>query len=385
MSEEIKVSVVVPIYNVEKYLRQCLDSIVNQTLHEIEIICVNDGSTDLSASIIGEYAEKDPRIVVISKPNSGYGHSMNCGFDKASGQYIGIIESDDYAEPDMFEKLYASAKKDDLDAVKSGFCFYWSTPEVKNEEYHICSEIMSRRIFCPTRDFRSKQEMVDFFSIKPSIWSAIYKQDFIRKNGIRFNETPGASFQDTSFNFKVWACAEKIRLLPECFLHYRQDNECSSINSPGKVYCICDEYAEIDRFIEQQPLKRSFLAPLSVRLRYDSYFWNYYRLNEELAKEFMQRFHDDFAALNQKGLVQSSYFNVHKWQGVKRIISMKPEQMHQYCQDLQKSASNAPLPENVSKMQMLVRKIRRCYRCYCENGFRYTLRRLLEKAANKLR
>lgn len=98
-----KVSIVIPIYNVERYLRQCLDSVVNQTLKDIEIICVDDGSTDSSPDIIKEYVDKDPRVKVITKPNSGYGNSMNRGFDMAEGEYIGIVESDDYADPDMFE------------------------------------------------------------------------------------------------------------------------------------------------------------------------------------------------------------------------------------------------------------------------------------------
>ena len=110
---EYKVSVVIPVYNVERYLRQCLDSVINQTLKEIEIIIVNDGSKDSSLSIIKEYAAADNRITVIDKPNGGYGESMNRGFDKATGEYIGIIESDDYAELDMFEKLYATACEHD--------------------------------------------------------------------------------------------------------------------------------------------------------------------------------------------------------------------------------------------------------------------------------
>ena len=87
---------------------------------------------------------------------------------------------------------------------------------------------------------------------------AFYTEDFeatrqmLLDNGIRFNETPGASFQDTSFNFKVWVCAQRVRLMEECFLHYRQDNEASSVNNPGKVYCICDEYEEIERFLKKQ-------------------------------------------------------------------------------------------------------------------------------------
>ena len=92
----IKVSIVIPVYNVEHYLVECLDSAMNQTLHDIEIICVNDGSKDSSLEILLEYAKRDSRIKIIDKENAGYGHTMNLGIDMARGEYIGIIESDDY-------------------------------------------------------------------------------------------------------------------------------------------------------------------------------------------------------------------------------------------------------------------------------------------------
>ena len=135
-----KVTVVVPIYNVEKYLRQCLDSIVNQTLKDIEIICVDDGSTDSSPQIIQEYMDKDSRVKVITKPNSGYGNSMNRGFDMAEGEYIGIVESDDYADPEMFEEMYNVASSNQLDVVKSGFYYYYSIPKERNEKEEISYE-----------------------------------------------------------------------------------------------------------------------------------------------------------------------------------------------------------------------------------------------------
>lgn len=103
-----------------------MDSVVNQTLKDIEIICVDDGSTDSSATICDEYAAKDPRIKVIHKSNAGYGHSMNRGLENATGEYIGIVESDDFAELDMFENLYKLAKQNDADIVKSDFYLYWS-------------------------------------------------------------------------------------------------------------------------------------------------------------------------------------------------------------------------------------------------------------------
>ena len=105
------VSIVVPVCNVEKFLGECLDSVINQTLKEIEIICVDDGSTDHSLEILREYEKKDSRIIVITKPNSGYGNTMNVGTDAASGEYVGIVESDDYVKENMFEILYKTAKR----------------------------------------------------------------------------------------------------------------------------------------------------------------------------------------------------------------------------------------------------------------------------------
>lgn len=317
---EPKVSIVVPIYNVEKYLKQCLESIVNQTLKDIEIICVDDGSTDSSPDIIREYAAKDARVKVITKPNSGYGNSMNRGFDMAQGEYIGIVESDDYAEPDMFEKLYETASKNRLDVVKSGFYFYYSVPKEKNEKVEIVSKVRAGKTFCPATDFKAPMEMVEFFNIKPSIWSAIYRRDFIRENGIRFNETPGASFQDTSFNFKVMAQAKRVQLLQEAYLHYRQDNESSSVNNPGKIYCVCDEYAEIQKFLDTNPVNRGELEYVSKRIKYDTYIWNFERLTTKYKFLFLERASEEFKEDFASGAMNPSYFEKYKWNDVKKMV-----------------------------------------------------------------
>jgi glycosyltransferase involved in cell wall biosynthesis len=115
------VSVLVPCYNVEKYIRQCLDSVVGQTLTDLEIICLNDGSTDGTLAILQEYAAKDSRVSIIDKPNSGYGDSLNKGLEAATGEYVGLVESDDWADANMFESLYKAAKEHNADMVKSNF------------------------------------------------------------------------------------------------------------------------------------------------------------------------------------------------------------------------------------------------------------------------
>ncbi len=392
-----KVSVVIPCYNVEKYLRQCLDSVINQTLKDLEIICVNDGSKDSTLSIIQEYAAKDERIKIIDKPNGGYGESMNRGFDMATGEYIGIIESDDYADLEMFETLYDCATEYDLDVAKSGFYYYYSKPTDVSTPNPITSSVTASRTFCPTASFNAKMEMVDFFNIKPTIWSAIYRKDFIRSNNIRFNETPGASYQDASFNFKVWVCAKRVRLLENCFLHYRQDNEASSINSPGKVYCICDEYEEMERFLSTRPLERPVVEPVMIRIKYDSYNWNYERLSEPLQAEFIERFGEDFKKHQEEYTLQKDYFEWYKWNRVNQIIA-DPKKYH--AEQIRiKNGEPATIdvgPANDSartrpqctvdgkKAPYFIDKLYGGYYCIREHGFFYTVKYAFKKLFRRI-
>lgn len=382
----VKVSIVVPIYNVEKYLTQCLDSLVNQTLKDIEIICVNDGSTDGSAKIIDDFAKRDSRIKVITKENTGYGNSMNRGFDAASGEYLGIVESDDYADKNMFETLYGIAKSNDLDVVKSSYYFYYSTPKERNEKQEIVSSVLANKTICPTTFFTAKMEMVEFFNIKPTIWSSIYKASFIRENNIRFNETPGASYQDASFNFKVWACAKKVRLLKDAFLHYRQDNESSSVNSKGKVFCVCDEYAEMERFLRLHPEKYPVLEPIRNRIKYDSYMWNYERLADRYKYIFIERAAEEFRDDMKDGNLDSDYFEDYKWKTLMAIIedpiAFHTKKMLGRAEFLDKKAQqilNSKTYKFASAVTFLPRKIKGGIKCIRDHGFIYTIRLAIKK------
>lgn len=279
---KVKLSIVVPCCNVELYLDECLKSIVNQTFKDIEIICVNDGSKDNTLGIIQSYAAKDKRIKIIDKPNSGYGDSMNKGFAMATGEYIGIVESDDFIEPGMFEKLYETAIEHDADVVKSNFWFYWSKPE-KNELHEYFRKEECNKVIRPY-----EYDNGSLFGRKPSIWSAIYKKEFLDENEINFLPTPGASFQDTSFTFKVYSSAERMVCLYDAFLHYRQDNENSSVNNADKkAYCICDEYNEIKKFITEHPENKDKLYPIYGAAFYDTCIWMYERLSTKMRHSFI--------------------------------------------------------------------------------------------------
>ncbi|MCD8316567.1 MAG: glycosyltransferase [Eggerthellaceae bacterium] len=252
--ESIKVSVLVPIYNVEKYLRQCLDSLKNQTLHDIEIICINDGSTDSSPEIIREYCEDDDRFKVINKANSGYGDSMNQGLAMARGEYIGIVESDDFASPDMFESLYTLASENDADVTKSNYLEY------SLNGYEVRDFPVENLFFCEFNKVFTPADDQNVFLSAPAIWSAIYRREYLEKNNIRFLPTPGAYFQDTSFNFKALALADRAILTHDAYLHYRVDNASSSVKSQAKIFTVCDEYDEIWDFINRYPELRAKLA-----------------------------------------------------------------------------------------------------------------------------
>lgn len=292
-----KVSILVPIFNVEKYLRQCLESVVNQTLKDIEIICINDGSTDTSPDIIQEFAKKDPRFVVINKTNSGYGDSMNKGIEKACGEYIGIVESDDWVDVDMFENLYSLASKNGVDVVKSNFYFYSGLGNT-NKKFELVSREDSEKVINPIKTN-------SVFFPQAAIWTGLYKKSFLEKKSIKFLPTPGASYQDTGFNFKVWASAERAYLTNEAYLHYRIDNDNSSVKSKGKIFAVVDEMNDMYRFAKETKHFEE-LKPILFQRKYEIYMWNYGRLTRGAARKFIKHVHKELKSDKEEGLYDTT-------------------------------------------------------------------------------
>ena len=213
-----KISVIVPIYNVEKYLRECLDSIINQTFEDLEIILLDDGGQDSCPQIIDEYAASDKRIVAIHKENGGYGHTMNVGLSRATGEYVGIVEPDDYIDPKMYEDLYKIADKFDSDIVKSGFYNNYQTKQLTG----IVKDVWSPEI--PENQSFTIKEYPYFLSYHPSIWSCIYKREFLNKNNIRFVEAPGAGWADNPFQVQTMCLAERINYTSKAYYYWRRLN-----------------------------------------------------------------------------------------------------------------------------------------------------------------
>ncbi|MGI6104569.1 MAG: glycosyltransferase [Raoultibacter sp.] len=287
------ISILIPIYNPGEYLVQCLDSLRDQSLDNLEFICINDGSTDDSLELMKRYAEKDSRIVIIDKPNSGYGASMNKGLACARGRYIGIVEPDDYVSLKMFAQLYKSAKAHDCDVVKANYY------EHREEGDVIIRNFQGFRYKQPF-DAIDKPEIVCTI---PSIWSGIYKKSFLEEHGIRFRETPGASFQDAAFSLKVWFASKRCVLLRKPLLFYRVDNPNSSVKTKDKVFAVNEELAESEEFLRAMPERAKVFLPWFNVDKFGKYRWNYDRIADSEKVSFMQRMRDEYhKAQNNKEL-----------------------------------------------------------------------------------
>ena len=304
------VSVLVPVYNTSRFLRQCLDSLVAQTLRDMQVVCINDGSTDDSAQILAEYAARDSRIEVITQENAGYGAAMNAGLDAAQGEYIGIVESDDFASPEMFKTYYRYASKRRLDMLKSNYFEYSDGASIPVRPYDV---LEYDTVFDPARNQPS-------ILVLPAIWSGVYRRGLLLDNGIRFLETPGASFQDTSFVHKAWFAAQRVAVIEDSFLHYRVDNENSSVMSDSKIYEILGEFAASEDFLRADPQRYAVYAHLLVPMKLNTYRWNYNRIASQHRLGFTQRWVDEFERYEFDGLIWREDFDDYNWGVVQELL-----------------------------------------------------------------
>lgn len=388
-----KVSIVLPVYNVEKFLPECLDSVVNQTLKDIEIICVNDGSTDGSLAVLEKYAETDARVKIISKKNSGYGHSMNVGFAAATGEYIGIVETDDWIKSDMYETLYNIAFENDLDVIKADYYNFEGDGEQRKTKYiRIAGKFPQYygKVLNPADDVTPL-----YFTM--NTWAGIYKRGFIEANQIKHNETPGASYQDSGFWFQTLSSAKRLYFLERPFYMYRQDNPNSSINNKAKVYCVCDEYEFIMDFMNRNPeLKKTFIYIYSYR-RFYSYMFVLNRIGLQFVFEFLRRFSDDFIKLRDEGAIDQSLFSSNEWKTLHQIMedpegyyfanyylkhrrNNTNENLHPFQQQLEDARRELRDVRRSNSYRVgrlitwLPRMLKKSIRSLKVNGFKYTLK-----------
>lgn len=223
-----KVSVVLPVYNEERYLKQCLDSLCGQTLKEIEIVCVDDGSTDNSLLILRDYEKRDSRIKVLTQKNQYAGAARNYGMDYAGGKYLLFLDSDDFVQLDMLDKLYRRAEQSQLDIT---ICHYEYYDNLRKRK--IAADFRDMDSFFPEdRDSFSGKDMAYagiFQAVIGWAWDKLFRMDFVKECGYRFPHF--RSSEDGFFVFMLMARAGRIGLLPESLVFHRIYNSDSLSNT----------------------------------------------------------------------------------------------------------------------------------------------------------
>ncbi len=298
-----RLTILVPVYNVECYLEKCLDSIIAQTYSDYEIICIDDGSTDNSGSILDKYSKADDRIRVIHKQNEGYGKTMNKGLDLAEGEYIGIVEPDDVILPDMYQKYIGDLEEFDVDYVRSDFFMTWHHADgtVANVYSRLSQkDELYDKVICPNTDLES-------YFFEKYTWNGVYRTRFLRENEIRYQETPGASYQDNGFWFQTMYKAKRMLFRKEAFYCYTRDNESASSYSPGKAYAFKHEYDYIRNYLLDNKETNSELYKICFHLRIKGYILTLLRISDELKKQFAKDIQDECKYYD--GIGESEY----KW------------------------------------------------------------------------
>ncbi len=281
----VKVSVIIPVYNVEVYLRKCLDTLINQTLKDIEYICINDGSTDNSLLILEEYAQKDSRFIIINQENQGQGTARNKGLKIVKGEYIGFVDPDDWIESDMYEEMYNKAKKFDVDIIECNRNFYRNNLLEKKEDNqklileNTNQEIIYENIYHPLTFF---ENFLDVYS--GSVLNKLFKTEFIKKNNILFSK--GRMIEDVVFFLSALASNPKYMNIDKYYYccNLRVGSSVNSISEYG-----FDIFTGFDiLFI--------FLAKINLYLNYKKYLQkfmigtsigSYYRVPAKQRKKFL--------------------------------------------------------------------------------------------------
>ncbi len=271
----VYVSVILPVLNSVNYIKECINSILAQTLKNIEVICIDAGSTDGTLEILKKYALTDPRIRIINSNKRSYGYQLNCGIKEASGKYIGIVDADDYIDPVFFQTLYGYAEKYQFpDFIKSGFLRFMEWEN--NRFFEIYNRNQLSDIYGKVINFRDNREkgVLDL----NHIWSGIYLRKFLLYKDIRLNETFGASYQDLGFSLLVGLLSDTGIFIEENYYYYRTDNAASSVKSFEKWHCVIDEFNFVIHELEKRKLNSRNLKRLVWLQKPTTYLWNLSRL-----------------------------------------------------------------------------------------------------------
>lgn len=251
-----KVSIIVPVYNVKKYLRKCLDSLINQTLKDIEIICINDGSTDKSLEILEEYKNRDSRIILLNQENSGQSVARNRGIEIAKGEYLGFVDPDDWIDLDYYEKLYNAASTNNTDIAVGGII---RVTGIKKKKF------LNFEKETITDNTNLKFELCDVPE-KSYVWNKIYKTEKLKEIGLEFEK--GIFYEDCIFTPQALFFLEKMVTVPNIYYYYlRRGN--STVKQRSEKANADNVYAhkKANDFIKEHNIDISSHEPKTYRFK----------------------------------------------------------------------------------------------------------------------
>ena len=275
MKEQPQVSIIVPVYNVENYIERCLNSLVNQTFKDIEIITINDGSTDKSLELLNKYAKEDIRISVIDLGDEGVSYCRNLGIEKANGKYIMFVDSDDWIDSSMVEVMYKKAEENKLDLVMCSYIrefkdhskekIFNLPQEIIYKDNEVKNELL-RKLVGPIKEELSNPEMLDALG---TVWGKLYRADILKENKIKFVDLKEiGSAEDTLFNIFTFNYLKKVMFLNKPMYHYWRDNPKSvtsqynpKLKEQRKVF-----FKYISNFLKENNFEQVFEEALNNRI-----------------------------------------------------------------------------------------------------------------------
>ena len=280
---EPKISIVIPVYNAEKYLSGCLDSILAQQYGgELEIICVNDGSNDNSAQILQNYSAKNLNIKVISQVNKGAAAARNAGMKAASGKYISFIDADDYILAGLYSKFAQEINKEDVDIYM--FNGQIETTEKKRTSVFFTSSMFKSNI--TEDDCIDYKDIANFFYGNQAIWNKIYRADFLREHNFWMKE--GCVFEDTLFNFATIINAAKIRFTYQSFYIYRQNTQSVTSSIGANSLDLLKIFTDMEKESQKRGLAQYFSYAL-FQLEYEKIIETLSLTKSEFRQELFEK------------------------------------------------------------------------------------------------
>ncbi|WP_271328066.1 MULTISPECIES: glycosyltransferase family 2 protein [Lactococcus] len=375
---EIKVSVIVPVYNVENYLEEALLSLKNQTLTDLEFIIINDGSTDGSSSIIEKVTSGDSRFRVFNVENGGIGKAFNLGVREARGEYIAEFESDDYVALNAYERLYQTAKQFDVDVVRSNWTEFSEKESIVRDILWEYPDNYDKLIDVKNSDI--------FVQVYP--WNAIYRKAMIEKNNIAWDESV-KSYGDTGLFWKINISARDMVFIKDPLYFYRQDNPNSTVNNIGKkVEFLIQQF----RLIRAQLIEKGALEKYLYKFykqMFEKYFWAIEKMTharDERVLDVLKEMSEDFKiALEQDNLTSIDF--IYTWK-IQQIANNPEKYYIDYLKKLYKVSvvipvHNASLYLRKTLQQVTEQTLREIEIIIIENGSEDNSLEIIEEFAKR--